>query len=90
VAALICAPAPPARTRRRTIYGWSTRRTDAVDLDAIGVSHNREGGKASIYPDKSSVLVLRSMLMAPPRMVVRSLDVQAHIPTVDSLRDGRG
>jgi hypothetical protein len=36
VAALICAPALPALTRRITIYGWSTRPRATKDREFLG------------------------------------------------------
>jgi hypothetical protein len=64
--------------------------SEAADLHAIGVSNDCEDGKATVDPDESSALVLRSMLMAPAGMEGRSFDVQAHIPSVNASGDRRG
>jgi hypothetical protein len=64
--------------------------SEAADLHAIGVSNDCEDTKATVDPDESSALVLRSMLMAPAGMEGRSFDVQAHIPSVNASGDRRG
>jgi hypothetical protein len=64
--------------------------SEAADLHAIGVSNDCEDGKATVDPDESSALVLRSMLMAPAGMEGRSFDVQAHMPSVNAPDDRRG
>jgi hypothetical protein len=65
------------------------RSTVAADLDAVGISNNREGGKAAIYPDEPPISGL-PLLMAQATMIVGSLEVQAHIPSVSSPPDRRG
>jgi hypothetical protein len=70
VAALICAPAPPALTRRITIYGWSTRRGDRrltpVFQRIRPLGYLREGDLIRSYPFHCRIATTAATIVAIP------------------------
>lgn len=57
-----------------------------MDLDAVGVSNDSEGGKSTIDSNEPPTLILRPM----PMVAILCLDGQAHIPSISSPRDRCG